>query len=36
MQTLQKSSYDSAHICPIRAKISIHEHWENAFILLFV
>ena len=32
----QKSCYDSAHICPIRAEISTHEHWENVFILLFV
>ena len=31
-----KSCYDSAHICPIRAEISTHEHWENVFILLFV
>ena len=36
MQTLQKGCYDSAHICPIRAEISTYEHWENAFILLFV
>ena len=35
-KTLQKSCYDSAHICPKRAEISTHEHWENAFILLFV
>ena len=35
-QTLQKSCYDSAHICPIRAEISTYEHWENVFILLFV
>ena len=35
-QNLQKSCYDSAHICPIRAEISTHEHWENVFILLFV
>ena len=34
--SLQKSCYDSAHICPIRAEISTHEHWENVFILLFV
>ena len=32
----EKSCYDSAHICPIRAKISTYEHWENVFILLFV
>ena len=31
-----KSCYDSAHICPIRAEISTHEHWENVFILYFV
>ena len=33
---VKKSCYDSAHICPIRAEISTHEHWENVFILLFV
>ena len=32
----EKSCYDSAHICQIRAEISTHEHWENVFILLFV
>ena len=32
----QKSYYDSAHICPIRAEISNYEYWENVFILLFV
>ena len=31
-----KSFYDSGDICPIRAEISTHEHWENVFILLFV
>ena len=30
------SCYDSAHICPLRAEISTHEHWEKVFILLFV
>ena len=30
-----KSCYDSAHICPIRAEISTHEHWENVLIWLF-
>ena len=33
---IQKSCYDSAHICPIRAEISTHEHLKNVFILLFV
>ena len=32
----QKSFYDSAHICPIRAEISNYEYWENVLILLFV
>ena len=28
--------YDSADMWPIRAEISIHKHWKNAFILIFV
>ena len=36
LESIIKSCYDSAHICPIRAEISTYEHWENVFILLFV
>ena len=32
----EKSCYDIGHICPIRAEISTHKHWENVFILYFV
>ena len=36
IQFLKKSCYDIGDICPIRTEISIHEYWENVFILLFV
>ena len=31
-----KSCYDSGDICPIKAEMSTHKHWNNIFILLFV